>query len=139
MPFRFVDKVEENIVDRPSNRGPEIEELSVDPVKGGLQKIAFSWILRIEEFQEVQDKKLIDIPLGNVRAEIGTFDKPQEELVNDLEMRPCELQDGFVLFGIKCIASRIHGRGYRTEEVGSELVREVRHDGWLLSWKNLPS
>jgi len=130
MSFGFVDKVEENVVDGPSYRGPEIEEFSIDPVEGGLQEIAFSWILRIEEFQEVQNKELIDIPLGNVRVEVRTFDKPQEELVDDLEVRPSELQDGFILFRVKCIAGRIHGRGYRTEEVGSELGCHVRHDGW---------
>ena len=71
---------------------------------------------------------MIDIPLGDVRIKIRAFDKPQKELVNDLEMWPGELQYGFILFGIICVTSGIHGRGYRTEEVGSELVCCVRHD-----------
>ena len=91
MPFGFVNKVEENIVDRPSYRSPEVEEFSIDPVEGGLKEIAFSRILRVEEFQEIQNKELVDVPLGNVRVEIRTFDEPQEELVDDLEVRPSEL------------------------------------------------
>lgn len=139
VPFGFVDKVEENIVDRPSYGSTEIEEFSIDPVEGGLQEIALPWILRIEELQEVQNEELINIPLGNVRVEIRTFNEPQEELVDDLEVWPGELQDGFILFWVKRITGRVHGRGYRTEEVGSELGCYVRHNGRWWDYVNVPS
>lgn len=131
VPFRFIDKVEENVVDRASYGSPKIEKLSIDSVEGGLEEIAFSWILRIEEFQEVQNEELIDVAFGNVRVEIRTLDEPQEELVDYLEVRPGKLQDRLILFRVKYITSGVHGRGYRTEEVGSELYHHVRHDGWL--------
>ena len=73
---------------------------------------------------------MVDIPLGNIRVEIRAFDEPQEELVDDLEVRPGELQDRFVFFGVKCVAGRIYRRGYRTKKVGSELGRRFRLDGW---------
>lgn len=81
MPFCFVGKVEEIFVGRQSHRSPEIEEPSANPVEGSLEEILFSGILRIEEFQEVQNEELIDIQLGNVRVEIRAFDESQEELV----------------------------------------------------------
>ena len=131
VPFGFIDEVEENVVDRSSYRGPKVEKFSIDSVEGGLQEIAFSWVLRIEEFQEVQNEELIDVPFGDVCVEIRTLNEPQEELVHYLEMRPGKFQDRLILFGVKYVTGRVHRRGYRTEEVGSELERSVRHDGWV--------
>ena len=130
VPFRFIYEVKENVVDRSSYRSPKIEKFSIDSVEGGLQEIAFSWILRIKELQEVENKELINVPFCNVRVEIRTLDESQEELVDYLEVRPGKLQDRLILFGIKHVTGRVHGRGYRTEEVGSELEHHVSHSGW---------
>lgn len=70
----------------------------------------------------LKDKLLIDVPLGDVRVEVGAFDKAEEELVDDLEVRPGKLEHGFVLLWVVRISCRVHGRRDRSEEVGSELV-----------------
>lgn len=65
---------------------------------------------------------MVDVPLSQIRIEIRAFDEAEEELVDDLEMRPGELENRLVLFRIKCVTRRIDGRGYRAEEVGGKLV-----------------
>ena len=75
---------------------------------------------------------MIDVTFRDVRVEIWALDEPQEELVDYLEVRPGELQDGFILFGIEDIAGGVDGRGYRTEEIGSELELGVRRDGLVI-------
>lgn len=66
---------------------------------------------------------LVDVPLGDVGVEIGAFDKPQEELVHDLKMRPSELKDRFVFFGIVGVSSRVNRRRDRSEQIGRKLCR----------------
>ena len=48
MTLCLVDKVEEDVVDRPPDKSTKIEEFSVDPMKGGLEEIALPWVFRIE-------------------------------------------------------------------------------------------
>jgi hypothetical protein len=69
----------------------------------------------------LQNESLIDVPLGDVRVEVGTFDKPQEELVDDLKMRPCKFEYRLVLLWVVSVTGRVHRRRDRAEEVGGEL------------------
>jgi hypothetical protein len=55
---------------------------------------------------------LVDISLGEVRVKVWAFDEAEEEFIDDLEMRPGKLEDGFVFFRIESIACWIDGRGY---------------------------
>jgi hypothetical protein len=43
--FGFVDKLEEDIVDRPSNKGSQIQKLAVYSMKSSFEKITFTGIL----------------------------------------------------------------------------------------------
>jgi hypothetical protein len=70
----------------------------------------------------LENKRLVDVLLGGVGVEVWTLDKPEEELVDDLEMGPRELEDGLVLFRVEGVARRVDLRRYRSEEVGRELV-----------------
>jgi hypothetical protein len=47
-PFRFIDELEEYIVDRTPNVRPQVEEFAVYSVQCSLEKIAFARIFRIE-------------------------------------------------------------------------------------------
>lgn len=87
----FIDKVEENVVDAPADRGPQVEEFSVYTVECRLEKVPLSRVFRIKELEEVENEGLINISLGEVGVEIGAFDEAKEEFVNYLEVRPCEL------------------------------------------------
>lgn len=40
--------MEKDVVDRPPNKGAEIEKLAVDTMQGCFEKITFAWILRVE-------------------------------------------------------------------------------------------
>jgi hypothetical protein len=64
---------------------------------------------------------LINVPLGDVGVEVGALDEAEEELVDDLEVGPRELEHRFVLLGIVGVAGRVDGRRDRAEEVGGEL------------------
>jgi hypothetical protein len=49
----LVNELEEDVVDRTTNVRAEVEELSVDAMKGGLEEIAFSWVLGVEKLQQL--------------------------------------------------------------------------------------
>lgn len=123
MPLCFIDEMEEHVVDASPDGGSQIEEFPVYPMQRCLQEIAFTGILRVEKLKEVEHESLVDISLGEIRIEIGTLDEAQEEFVNDLEMRPGELKDGFVFFWVVSVACRVDRRGYGTEEVGGKLTQ----------------
>lgn len=121
MPLRLVDEMEEDVVDATSDRCTEVEELPVDSVKCRLEEVAFSRILRVEEFEEVEDEGLVNIAFGEVGVEVWALDKTQEEFVHHLEMWPRQLEDWLIFLGIIGVTLRIGGRGYCSEEVRCEL------------------
>ena len=110
--LRFVDKVEEDIINRPPDKCAEVEEFAVDTVKGGLEKVAFTRVFRVKELEKIEYERLVDVSLGEVRVEVWAFDEAEEEFVDDLEMRPGELEDGFVFFRVEGVACWVDGRGY---------------------------
>lgn len=55
------------------------------------------------------------MPLGNVGIEVWRLDKAEEELVDDLQMGPCKLEDRLVLLGVVSIPARIDRRRYRSK------------------------
>jgi hypothetical protein len=69
----------------------------------------------------LKDKLLINVSFRNVRVEVGALDESEEELVDDLQVRPCEFEHWFVLLGIVGVACWVDGWWDRPEEVGSEL------------------
>lgn len=44
----FISELEEDIIDRPSNIRPEIQEFAIDAVKGGFQEVTLTRILRVK-------------------------------------------------------------------------------------------
>ena len=81
---------------------------------------------------------MVDVTLGEVRVEVLAFDDTEKELINNLKVRPSEFQNGLVFFGVERISSGVHRRGYRTEEVGSEL-RGIGDRPQIIAWMNAPS
>lgn len=65
----------------------------------------------------IQDEVMIDVGLGYVCIEVGRLDEPQEELVNNLEMGPRDLEDRLVLFGIKSFTVIDHRGRYWSEQI----------------------
>jgi hypothetical protein len=51
--LRLVDKLEENVVDRPPDEGPEIEELAVYPVERRLEEVALARVLAVKELEQL--------------------------------------------------------------------------------------
>jgi hypothetical protein len=90
-------------------------------VQSGLEKVALPRILRVEKLKEVEDERLVDVPLGHVGVEVGALDESEEELVHDLEMGPGEFENRLILFWIESVARRIYGWGYGAEKVGRKL------------------
>lgn len=60
---------------------------------------------------------VIDVCLGHISVEVLALDEAQEELVDDLDMRPGHFQHGFVFLRVKSLALRRDGRWNRTEQV----------------------
>ena len=82
--------MEEDIIDTSADGGTEVEEFSVYPVKGGLEKVPLSGVLRVKEFEKIEDKGLVNVSLCKVCVEIGALDETKEEFIYNLEVRPCE-------------------------------------------------
>lgn len=116
----LVGELEEDVVDRPSDERPQVEELAVDAMQGGLEEVSLARVLRVKELQELQNETVVDISLRDVRVEVLAFDKAEEELVDDLNMRPCNLQHGLILLRIESLALGVHGRRDRAEQVLGE-------------------
>lgn len=49
--LRFVNELEEDIVDGASNVGSQIEEFPVDTMKGSLEEVSLAWVFGVEEFE----------------------------------------------------------------------------------------
>lgn len=154
VPLRLVHELEEDVVDRAPDERAQVEEFAVDAVQRRLEKVALARVLAVEELEQLwgesafrcerceqwqkshlEDKLLVDVPLGDVGVEVGALDEPQEELVDDLEVRPRELEHGLVLLGVVRVAGRVHRRRDRAEQVRRELVRAsvscgARADRW---------
>lgn len=64
---------------------------------------------------------LINELLCNIGIEIRRFNEAQKEFINDLQVRPSQLQDGLILFRIKCVTSGVHLRRNGPEEIGGKL------------------
>jgi len=89
MSFRFVDKMIEDIVDRATNESTEVEHFAIKPMQSGLEKISLTRVFRVEQFEEIEDEKLVNVWFCKIQAEIGAFEESKEKLVDNLEMRPC--------------------------------------------------
>ena len=69
----------------------------------------------------LQDEVVIDKLFGDIGAKVGRLDEAKEELVDDLEMWPCQFENRFVFFRIKCVACWIDLRRNRSKEVCCKL------------------
>lgn len=49
--LRFVDELEEDVVDRAANVRTKVEEFAIYAMKRGFQKIAFTGIFRVEQLK----------------------------------------------------------------------------------------
>jgi hypothetical protein len=70
----------------------------------------------------VQDKRLIDILLADIGAKVRVLHESEEELVDDLQVRPSEFEYGFVFFRVESVAGRVDLGRDRTEQVARELA-----------------
>lgn len=52
--FGFVDETQENVVDLFSYEGAEAQEFSVNTMKHSFQKVTFTRIFRVEQFQQLK-------------------------------------------------------------------------------------
>lgn len=51
--FGFVNKLEEDVVDGPADIRAEIEKFAVDAMERRFQKVALSWVFRVEQFKKL--------------------------------------------------------------------------------------
>jgi hypothetical protein len=58
---------------------------------------------------------VVNVLLSNVCVEVLAFNEAQEELVNNLNMWPSDLEHRLVFFWVECLALWIHWRRNWTE------------------------
>ena len=74
----------------------------------------------------LKNKVMVNIRLGDVGVEILALDKPQEEFIHHLNVRPRDFQNWFILFGIEWLPRVLHGRRNRTEQILRKHVDNTR-------------
>ncbi len=116
----FVNKPVKRVVYLLADVGPQTQELAVNAVQNGLQKVAFSRVLAVEQVEQLHEKLLVDVLFGRVGLKVGRLQKAQKELVHDLEVGPGGLQIRLVLFRVELGAGRVRARRQRSEHVQRE-------------------
>ncbi len=58
--------------------------------------------------------------LGDIGVEVGALYEAEEELVDDLEMWPCELEDGLVFFRVESITNGVDLWWDGSEQIGGK-------------------
>lgn len=83
------------------NESPKPEELAVDAMQHCLEEIPLSRIFGVEQLQQLKNEFLIDHPLADGRLKVRALEETQEELVDELQVRPARLQRRIVLLRIE--------------------------------------
>mmetsp|Transcript_45818 Transcript_45818/g.147118 ORF Transcript_45818/g.147118 Transcript_45818/m.147118 type:complete len:304 (+) Transcript_45818:779-1690(+) len=123
----LVDDLEEDVLDGPADEGAEGHELAVDAVEDGLQVVALTRILGVEQLQKLKHEVLIDEALGNLGIHVVGHHEAQEELVHDLQVRPGPLQARLLLVGVREGQRVLVACGQGPEDVGTNHVDDVLH------------
>ena len=74
-----------------------------------------------ERLPDLDHKFGIDVFLGDGGLEVLRLEKPEEELVHQLEVWPAGLQRGLVLLGVKLRPRGVRGGRQRSERILREL------------------
>ena len=90
MTFSLVNELEEYVVYRSANESSEVKKFAINAMEGSLEEITFSGVLRVEEFEKVEDKRLINEASSQVSVEICAFYETEEEFIDNLQMWPCK-------------------------------------------------
>mmetsp|Transcript_14387 Transcript_14387/g.26026 ORF Transcript_14387/g.26026 Transcript_14387/m.26026 type:complete len:216 (+) Transcript_14387:620-1267(+) len=124
--FRLVHKAVKDVGNGATDKGTVRHEFSINAMQYSLEVVTFPRIFGIKQFHQLKTKLLIDIFFGRLGIHFGTHNESKEELVGNLQMRPCRFQDGFIFFWIKVIRRR---RKCSTD-IGRNTRHEVAHDGF---------
>lgn len=122
----LVGELEEHIVDGSADERPKIQEFAINPVQRGLEKVALSRVLRVKELKKLEHKAVVNVRLGDIGVEILALDEAKEELVNDLNVWPRNLQDRLILFRIEGFALGVHRWWNGAEQVLGKHVHNAR-------------
>ena len=102
----LVCELEKDIVYGASDKRTEVKEFSVDAVKSGLKEVALTRVFRVKKLQQLEHEAMVDVCLGDVGVKVLALDEAKEELINDLNMWPGNLEDRLVLLRIKGLVGR---------------------------------
>lgn len=101
MSLCLIDKPMKCVVDLFADVSSKAEEFSIDTMQNGLEEVALTRVLTIEQIEQLHEELLIDVLLGCVGLKVRRLQEPQEKLVNNLEVGPGRLQIRFVLFRVE--------------------------------------
>mmetsp|Transcript_118593 Transcript_118593/g.342948 ORF Transcript_118593/g.342948 Transcript_118593/m.342948 type:complete len:453 (+) Transcript_118593:216-1574(+) len=123
----FVDDLEEDVLDRATDKGPQRHELAVDAVEDRFQVVALARVLGVEQLQKLEHEVLVHEALCDLRVDIVGHDEAEEELIHDLQVGPCALEAGLLLLGIRegerVLVPRLQG----AEDVRAYHIYDILH------------
>ena len=89
---RLVDEAVEGVVDGAPDEGAVRHELAVHPVQDRLEVVPLARVLRVDQQDHLHDHVLVDVLLGDLRVGVAGDDEAEQELVDELQVRPGRLE-----------------------------------------------
>lgn len=83
--LRLKDEPIENVVDGLADKGAVDHELAIDAVEDGFQIVPFPRVLAVKQFQQLQDKVLVNMLFGNLSVCVIANHIAEQELIDDLQ------------------------------------------------------
>ena len=84
VPLCLIYEAVEDVIDRLPNVRSVDHELAVYAVKNSLQIVAFTRVLRVEELEQLQHKRVVDVLLPDFGVDLVGNHISQQEFVHDL-------------------------------------------------------
>lgn len=81
------DESIENVVDGLADEGAVDHELAIDAVEDGFEIVPFPRVLAVKEFQQLQDKVLVNVLFGNLGVCVIANHVAEQELIDDLQQQ----------------------------------------------------
>ena len=76
---------EEDVVNLPSDVGPQAEKLSVDAMENCLEEVSLSRVLAVKQLKHAQHKRLVNVSLREGGLEFWRLKEAQKECVYQLQ------------------------------------------------------
>ncbi len=99
--FRLVYEAKKDVVDLLTDEGAQAKELSVNSVHYCLEEVTLPRVLTVKEFEQLEDKLMINVALGDAWLKFTGFENMEEKFVHKEEVWPSGIEDRVIFLRVK--------------------------------------